>query len=191
MGDVGSALRWVMWQSDRQLERDLEDARSLKDEGASGVSLRKRRGTIGSRSSRRCRRGAASTAGSSGDPEVDTPALSDSDRSEETGKLIVISDSEGESSEAEWHGWMADLFRQQRVRAHAQRAKEEVEDDATHKLLVEGEHPNEPPRTPADDRRRVLEKRKALEPVGIVSTSSFTPSSSTGGSIYLFWQCLI
>jgi hypothetical protein len=185
MGDVGSALRWVTWQCNRQLVRDLEDVRSLKDEGANSVHVRKRRGTIGSRSSKKSRRGNTSTADSSADLDVDAAMLSNSDGSEETGKLMVISDSEEESSEAEWQGWMADLLRQQKVRAHAQRAKEAVDAAAQQSLDYEGERA-EPPKTPADDRRLVLEKRKALEPSAIVTTSSNTPPSSTGGPIYPF-----
>jgi hypothetical protein len=180
MGDVGSALRWVLWQCNQQLVRDLEDARNQKDKGADGRNVRKRRGTTGSRSSRKYRRSIVPTVISSADPGVDALALSDSEEGEETGRLIVDSDSE-ESSEAEWQGWMADLFRQQKVQAQAKRARQEAEAAAAENPVNLEEGGEEHPKTPAEDRRHQLEKRRALEPVGIVTTMYLnTPPSSTG-----------
>jgi hypothetical protein len=165
-----------MWQCKWQLAFDLEDVRNSKDDGAGEENVRKRRGTVGSRSSRKYRRSiiptAISSANSGSDSEVD----------EETGRLIAGSDSEEESSEAEWQGWMADLFRQQKVQAQEKRVQEEAEAAGAEKFGdLEGDRIEEPPKTPAEDRRHQLERRRAFEPVGIVTTMySNTPPSSTG-----------
>jgi hypothetical protein len=172
MGDIGGALGWVLWQSDLQLARDLELMQSQKNRDGVVGNPRKRRGTVGSRSSGKYRRSTAATPNSSIDAGAVSPASSDSEVSG-TGKLTAGSDSE-ESSEAEWHGWMADLFRQQKVQAQAKRAREDAEVIAAQQRLAfqEGDHAEEPPMTLAEDRRLLLEKRRALEPVGIVTTMS-------------------
>jgi hypothetical protein len=195
MGDVGGALRWVLWQSDLELARDLEAMQNQKNGDGVAEKPRKRRGTVGSRSSRKYRRSTAATAASSSDAHAVSTTSSDSEASE-TGKLTVGSDSE-ESSEAEWHGWMADLFRQQNVQAQAKRAQEDAEVTAAlqRRAFQEGDLVEELPRTPAEDRRLLLEKRKALEPVGIVTTMSLIVPSSTSGTVFcclrsLFYTCL-
>ena len=190
MRDVGSALRWVMWQSNRQLVLDLEDVRVQKDDSTACEHVQRRRSMAGPRSSRRYRRSLVPMR-SSADGGIDNPVLSGSELGEEMGGLISGSDSE--SSEAEWQGWMADLFRQQKVQAQAKRVREEAA--AVEKLvdLDEGDR-IEPPRTPAEDRRHQIEKRRALEPIGIVTTMySNTPPSSTGTVLSLsssFWLLL-
>jgi hypothetical protein len=193
MGDIGSALRWVMWRSERQFVRDLEEVRKQRDESAAGgMIVRARRGTVGSRSSRKYRRSMVPTAVSAADAGSDDRALSDSDVSDESGRFIVDSDSE-ESSEAEWQGWMADLFRQQKVQAQAKRKKREAEAAAAAAKLADpedGERVEEHPRTPAEDRRHQVEKRRALEPVGIVTTMYSNTPTSTGAYFYeaLLWM---
>lgn len=175
MGDVGRAMRWVLWGNADQLAEDLAEMQSRKEEGdEANVSHLKTKGRMRSSTLKNRRQSTASTV------EVKPGSISDSDVSEDTGKMLMnTSDSEGESSEAEWHGWMADLHRQHG--AQAQKEREAAEAALRPQSEGEAESEEAPPRNLAEDQRRYQEKLRALEPYAVVSTSPPSVSAATSG----------
>lgn len=184
MGDVGKVMRWVLWGSNNQLQLDLEEARNRNKEGGAGEdTARKRRSTLKHR-----RPSTASHSSTITDTEIKLNLSYDSDLSEDTGKILEMSDSE-EESDAEWQGWPADLHRQHKVQA--QKAKEEA---AAAQLPQKSEEEvrEEAPKSPAEDQRRYKERRWALEPSGTVTTMYVpTPPSSSGISFLCILPCVM
>ncbi|KAF9461594.1 hypothetical protein BDZ94DRAFT_1263415 [Collybia nuda] len=179
MGDVGSAMRWILWGCAEQLADDLAEVQNRNrggDEANGGSS--KEKGKMRSFTLKNRRQSTSSAIGAK------PGSLYDSDASEDTGKILMnMSDSEGEGSEAEWHGWMADLHRQHQ--AQAQKEREAAE--AALKPQSEEEDEDAPPKNRADDLRRYLEQRRALEPHGVVTTATpITASIQTTPSNTLY-----
>ncbi|KAG5645109.1 hypothetical protein DXG03_006923 [Asterophora parasitica] len=197
MGDIGRAMKWVLFQSARQLELDLEEvrARHNDDQRATAEVRRKKRAASSIQNNRRRSTSSRTSTitGGSNASKAASSTVYDSDVSEETGGMIEMSDSE-ECSEAEWQGWTADLHRQHR--AQAQRKGEEEERKATvaadrEKAFDESDGEMlEPPKTVEEDRTQVLERRMMLEPSAVVTTmysaasAARTSFSTPSGTLY-------
>jgi hypothetical protein len=177
MGDIGRVMRWVLWGCDEQLADDLAEVQCRnKKEGKVVDDAAKRKGTTRGFTLKNRRQSTTSTIG------IRPGSMYDSDISEETGKLLHMSDSEGETSEAEWHGWMADLHRQQRVQDEKER---EAAEAALHRSEDDdAEKPH--PKNQAEDQRRYREERRALEPHAVVTTASISASTATSSGMHSF-----
>ena len=179
MGEVGRAMKWMLWQNRNQLDLDLQEVRSRHsiDEQSSEEIRRKRRQTVSLKNRRRSTASGTpticgSTAG--GSQKSRSMAAHDSDASEDTGRIIGRSESGEESSEAEWLGWTADLRRQHRVQGERIRLQKED------RLADESDEVTAP-KSPEEDRRFVGERRRLLEPSAtvVVTTRSHVLSSSS------------
>ncbi|GLB40779.1 hypothetical protein LshimejAT787_0806500 [Lyophyllum shimeji] len=207
MGDIGRAMKWVLWQCNTQLELDLQEVlnRDADDEKTSAEIRRKRRETMSLKHRRRSTTSHASTItrGSRGktqaalgalpEPEQSSSSVTvyDSDFSEDTGKMIEMSDSE-EGSEAEWQGWMADLHRQHQAEAQRKREEEaEKKRDAAAALAQAMKGSEEelfaPPKNVEEDRRQIRELRMRYEPSAVVTTMhAAAPTSQSTPSATLY-----
>lgn len=186
MGDVGRAMRWVLWQCGTQLDLDLTEVRNRNAEGqeATAEIRRKRRETMTLKNRRRSSASHASTINGQNGTRSRPTTVYDSDVSEDTGKMIAITDSEEESSEAEWQGWMADLHRQHKAQAHQKREEEAAA--AKPSPYESDEGVLEPPRNPEEDRKQIRDRRWAMEPSAIVTTKPMRIMASTSGSFFHF-----
>ncbi|TFK37906.1 hypothetical protein BDQ12DRAFT_666512 [Crucibulum laeve] len=89
-----------------------------------------------------------------------TSSLDDDD----TGYNMNLSESEGESSEAEWMGWMVDIHRQGKVDAAAKLQA------AMSAWDLDAEDSDGPPKTKEEDLLLYLERRRRLEPSGVITS---------------------
>ncbi|GLB45763.1 hypothetical protein LshimejAT787_2800080 [Lyophyllum shimeji] len=204
MGDIGRAMKWVLWQCNTQLELDLQEVlnRDADDEKTSAEIRRKRRETMSLKHRRRSTTSHASTItrGSRGktqaalgalpEPEQSSSSVTvyDSDFSEDTGKMIGMSDSE-EGSEAEWQGWMADLHRQHQAEAQKKREEEAEKRRAALAQAMKGsdEELFAPPKNVEEDRRQIRELRMRYEPSAVVTTMhAAAPTSQSTPSATLY-----
>ncbi|RDB30914.1 hypothetical protein Hypma_004887 [Hypsizygus marmoreus] len=180
MGDVSRAMRWVLWQNGKQLDLDLEEVRNRRfdNERASAEIRRKRRETMSLKHRRRSTTSRASTIMGAASGKV-RPTTGDSDISDDTGRMIGMSDSEEESSEAEWQGWMADLHRQHKAQAQLKNDEEAAAAADADAASVVARAPEdviiEPPRSAEEDIQRVMDRRRALEPSAVVTAFYASP----------------
>lgn len=179
MGEVGRAMKWMLWQNRIQLDLDLQEVRIRHgaDEQSSEEIRRKRRQTTSLKNRRRSTAsGTATISGSTGGSsrKSRTTTAHDSDASEDTGRFIGRSESGEESSEAEWLGWTTDLRRQHRVLLERMRLQKEGD-------RLADESDEGAPKNPEEDRRFVGERRRLLEPSAtvVVTTQSHALSSSS------------
>ncbi|KAG6917733.1 hypothetical protein DXG01_001384 [Tephrocybe rancida] len=195
MGNVGRAMKWVLWERKAQLELDIEEVlrRHGEDDQASAESIRKKKREVTSLKNRR--RSTTSTltrriVRGNGLSDTASGSVDDSDVSEETGRMFEMSDSE-ESSEAEWQGWMADIHRQRL--AQEQLKREEVGGNAmatanaaASSNMSDGEYEEHLP-VPGNA-AEIRSMRASLEPTTVISVRSqdgMSPISySTPGTLY-------
>ncbi|KAF8992750.1 hypothetical protein BDQ17DRAFT_194703 [Cyathus striatus] len=114
-----------------------------------------------------------------------TKSASD-DEHDKASYMLEISDSDDESSEAEWQAWMADLHRQVEVRSRKQHSPSVTSLETSIVPQIDDEIEDKPPKTLEDDLLLAINRRRKLEPSGIVITSS--PSSPAFSSARVFFS---
>ncbi|KAG5350564.1 hypothetical protein C0989_010413 [Termitomyces sp. Mn162] len=209
MGNVGRAMKWVRWGSKAQLELDVEEllrrysASDDASDKASRESIRKKKKEATSLKNRRKSTTSTLTGGKSSgrsglkdwdrEGEGET-SVYDSDVSEDTArKMLEMSDSE-EESEAEWHGWMADLHRQRQIRKQQMREEAQKGVVQAAKAVATLELSDGGYREPADG-TEIRNRRVMLEPKGVISVRptdgpglqegpGLTFSQSTSATLY-------
>ncbi|KAF8624748.1 hypothetical protein AX17_007079 [Amanita inopinata Kibby_2008] len=140
LGDVGNAMLYYLFQ-------DIQLGDLLSEVEGEGGKERKRR-----------------SAQSYGSNATATTRPAQGSESDDTGRFYLDIGSSGESSEAEWHGWMLDLSRQ--AQAQAEREGADVSDLSTNAPQF------------YNHRRYEAGRRAALEPSGTVTSPSSQPSSA-------------
>ncbi|KAF8072294.1 hypothetical protein FPV67DRAFT_1484819 [Lyophyllum atratum] len=191
MGDVGRAMKWVLWQCGKQLDLDLEEVRNRDgvDEKVNADIRRKRRETLSLKHRRRSTTSRTSTI-TRGSKEKAQGAFGVFGDDAESASSATV-DSE-EESEAEWHGWMADLHRQHQAQAQQKREEEEERMRVAAEALAHAMHESEeemlvPPKNVEEDRKQVRERRIRYEPSAVVTTmhsGAPTSFSTPSGTLY-------
>lgn len=202
MGDVGRAMGWMLWGRTLTDENDSMKAEmySTRSSGKSkGSGSKQRKGKASSRKSVKSTHSTLTPTPSvreHADPYAsDVSGGVSSDESDF--ELHESDESDGNNSEAEWQGWMADLHRQAQVRRlHRENqrylAAHNGSDTTLNLPLVSGGwhqspyrngvNSNEIPQTQAQALRLYQEGRRALEPTAVVVSLAQpqvpTPNSS-------------
>ncbi|KAG6853875.1 hypothetical protein C0991_000482 [Blastosporella zonata] len=189
MGNIGRAMNWVKWGRTDQLALDVEELlrRHGGSDEASAESIRKKKKEVSSLKNRRRSTTSTMTKGSAnahrdGPSDTASGMIYDSDVSEDTGKLLEMSDSE-EGSDAEWYAWQADLSRQRVVQKRSrQEAAQRALADLASPAASEGEFDDDVFPMSADAVED-LTRRALLEPKAVITArhsegTDFTPSTT-------------